>query len=317
MRRLDENATLVERIDLTPALALFRVAPDEPLAPGWFTAGQFCALGLNNDDEPARGPVRRSMSIASAPEDPGPLEFYIRRVANPESANPFTHLLWRKRPGERIFMQRAAAGAFTLAGTCGVDDPRRKVLVAAGTGSAPFVSMVRSAVRRDPAVDLSGFALLHGVSYPDDLGHRAELEALAATHGLRYVPTVSRPQPGDGWAGDTGRVEALFSPERLPGLEARLGLPPGGFEPSRVAVLVCGLRGTIGATITHLCGRGFVPEPRRMREALGAPADARPGLFYEQYDSAPVIDLKDAALVAELRAALARALSTPPAEGRA
>ena len=50
-------------------------------------------LGCNNADKPELGSVRRSMSIASAPEDDGPLEFYIRWVAKPESENPLTHLL--------------------------------------------------------------------------------------------------------------------------------------------------------------------------------------------------------------------------------
>ena len=44
------NATLAERIDLTDALTLYRVMPDERPAPGWFVPGQYCVLGMNNDD---------------------------------------------------------------------------------------------------------------------------------------------------------------------------------------------------------------------------------------------------------------------------
>ena len=43
------NATLTERVDLTDALSLFRITPDERPAPGWFTPGQYCVLGLNNE----------------------------------------------------------------------------------------------------------------------------------------------------------------------------------------------------------------------------------------------------------------------------
>ena len=83
---LEYNATLNERVDITDALTLFRVTPDQPPAQRpWFVPGQYCVLGLNNAEKPELGSVRRSMSIASAPEDDGPTEFYIRWVAKPES----------------------------------------------------------------------------------------------------------------------------------------------------------------------------------------------------------------------------------------
>src|SRR5580698_7828973 len=136
---LEYNATLTERIDLTDALSVFRVTPDKmPEQRPWFTPGQYCVLGMNNEATPALGSVRRSMSIASAPEDDGPIEFYIRWVAKPESENPLTHLLWKRKAGGRVYMRAVAAGVFTVKDTVGVADPRMKVMVAAGTGSAPF-----------------------------------------------------------------------------------------------------------------------------------------------------------------------------------
>jgi ferredoxin--NADP+ reductase len=306
-KALEYNATMVERVDVTDALTLFRVVPDEPLAPGWFVPGQYCVIGLNNEARPDLGSVRRSMSIASAPEDGAPVEFYIRYVAKPESDNPLTHLLWKLKNGDRMYMRTKAVGVFTIKDTAGADDPRFKVMVAAGTGSAPFVSIVRSEVRRDPRADLSKYVLLHGVSYASDLGHRDELLALARTNGLHYHGTISRPKDGDGWSGDTGRVESYFEPARLAELERRLGLPAGGFTPKTAAVLICGLQGTIGMTITHLCERGFVPDHKRMREALGVPEAMANSLFYEQYDTEPVIDIKDPAVVDPLKAALVAA----------
>src|SRR5258707_10752610 len=175
---LEYNATLVERIDVTEALTIFRVEPDQMPARPWFVPGQYCVLGMNNAAKPELGSVRRSMSIASAPEDDGPIEFYIRWVAKPESDNPLTHLLWNIKAGARMYMRAVAAGVFTIKDTVGVDDPRLRVMVAAGTGSAPFVSMVRSELRRDPAADLSKWALLHGASYPADLGYRDELTGM-------------------------------------------------------------------------------------------------------------------------------------------
>ena len=153
---LEYNATMVERVDITDALTLFRVQPDKmPEQKLWFTPGQYCVLGMNNAEKPELGSVRRSMSIASAPEDDGAIEFYIRWVAKPESENPLTHLLWKLKNGDRMYMRAVAAGVFTVKDTVGIDDARHRVMVAAGTGSAPFLSMLRSELRRNPNADLS------------------------------------------------------------------------------------------------------------------------------------------------------------------
>lgn len=308
-KALEYNATLVERVDITDALSIFKIKPDQaPAERPWFVPGQYCVLGANNLARPELGSVRRSMSIASAPEDDGPVEFYVRFVAKPESENPFTHLLWKIRPGDRIYMRPVAAGVFTIKDTVGGDDPRLKVLVAAGTGSAPFVSMVRSELHRDPGADLSRYVLLHGASYPADLGYRDELAAMVARNRLRYWGTVSRPKEASGWTGDTGRVEAFFEGDRLADLEQRCGLPPGDFTPRNVVVYICGLTGTITGTVVPLIDRGFIPDFKRIREALGVPAAAGDSVFYEQYDTEPVINIKDPSVVEPLKARMQAAL---------
>jgi ferredoxin--NADP+ reductase len=307
---LEYNATLLERVDVTDALTLFRVQPDQmPAEKPWFTPGQYCVLGMNNAEKPELGSVRRSMSIASAPEDDGAIEFYVRFVSKPESENPLTHLLWKLKNGDRMYMRAVAAGVFTIKDTIGNDDPRIRVMVAAGTGSAPFVSMVRSELRRDPKADLSKWVLLHGASYPADLGYRDELTRLVTEHGLKYWGTVSRPKEAAGWTGDTGRVEAFFDGARLDDLEQRLGLAPGGFNPKNVVIYICGLTGTITGTIVPLLDRGFVPDFKRIREALGVPPETKDSVFYEQYDTEPVINIKDEAVVAPLKARMQAGLA--------
>jgi ferredoxin--NADP+ reductase len=307
---LEYNATLVERIDLTDALSIFRVKPDQmPAERPWFVPGQYCVLGLNNEVTPELGSVRRSMSIASAPEDEGAIEFYIRWVAKPESDNPFTHLLWKRKAGERMYMRPVAAGVFTIKDTIGLDDPRIRVMVAAGTGSAPFVSMVRSELRRNPNADLSQWVLLHGASYPADLGYRDELQRLTVENKLKYWGSVSRPKEAPDWKGDTGRVEGFFEGARLADLEQRLGLPPGGFTPKNVVIYICGLTGTITGTVVPLLDRAFIPDFKRIREALGVPAEMKDSVFYEQYDTEPVINIKDPAVVEPLKARMQAALA--------
>lgn len=303
-KELVYNATIAEREDLTPALAVFRVRPDEgfPGDGSWFTPGQYLTLGLNNEVKPELGSVRRPMSIASAPERRDLVEFYIRYVDKPESDNPLTHLLWKTKAGDRMFLRTQPVGKFTVEDTMGAGDTRLKMCVAAGTGLAPFLSMVRSKVNQDPSCRLGDWAIIHGASYSKDLGYREELERLARDHGLHYLPTVSRPREEANWTGAVGRAEDFFRAERLDDLEDRLGMARGSFRPDRVGILICGLQGTIGATIERLLPRGFVPDNRKIRRALEIP-DATPAhTFYEAYDTIPPIDLNDAPHVESLKA---------------
>ncbi|MCB1036181.1 MAG: hypothetical protein KDD47_20325 [Acidobacteria bacterium] len=307
---LEYNATLVERIDLTPSLSIFKVLADPEVRPHHesYVAGQYLVLGLNNEERPDLGSVKRPMSIVSAPEETGPLEFYIRYVSHPESDNPLTHLLWKIKAGDRMYCGPRIVGKFTLEDTVGAGDSRLKICVAAGTGLAPFLSYIRSACLKEPHRRLDDFLVLHGASYPADLGYREEMEQLAAEKGLHYFPTVSRPKEAPEWQGDAGRVEDYFLPERLEEVERRMGWSVGSLLPSSAAVFICGLQGTIGKTVTRLLCRGFVPENKKLQRALGAEHLA-PSLFFEQYDTTPVVDLKDEALMADLRRQLQEALA--------
>ena len=241
-----------------------------------FVPGQYVALGLNNTEVPEKGSVRRSMSILSAPEQREIYEFYIRWVKHPESDNPLTHLLWKMKDGDRIFMTRKPVGVFTVKDTVGETDPRWKIYVAAGTGLAPFVSILRSEHLRDPKADMSKTVLLHGASYPADLTYKEELDGYARQHGLHYFRTCSRPKEVPDWSGDTGRVEDYFKPEKLEDLERRLGVSPGGLTPRSCGVLICGLQGTIGETIMRLAPRGFVPTTAASARRSRSPTTCRP-----------------------------------------
>ncbi|MGE3164803.1 MAG: hypothetical protein AB7O52_07850 [Planctomycetota bacterium] len=305
---LEYNAVLARRMDLTPTLSIFQVKPDvEVRGEGpWFVPGQYMVIGLNHDDPELAG-VQRPMSLASAPEERRYAEFYIRFVSQPASTNPFTHLMWPLAEGARMYMRPKPAGKFTLADTVGEEDGRLLVFVSAGTGLAPFVSIVRSFHNRHPQASLARFAILHGASHPADLGYRDELLGLAKSHGLRYIATVSRPQAASTWTGCVGRVEDLFIPERLPAVEEQLGLRSGTLTPANAVVFVCGLQGTIGRTVERLTVRGFVPDNGKIRRALEVDAEKAPSLYFEQYDTEPVIDLADAALLEQLRANLRNA----------
>lgn len=298
---LEYNGTLVERHDLDETLAVFRVRPDEvpPREESWFDPGQYVSLGLNFED--SSGSVQRAYSIASEPEERRWLEFYIRWVAHPDTAHPFTHLLWQLRPGGRLHLGRRCTGRFTLGHSVGQEDRRVKLFVSAGTGIAPFVSIVRSQLRKLPEPSPGRFVVLHGASYVNELGYRSELERAMEQLGGEYVPTVSRPQGNPDWTGETGRVESFLEGEKVLALERRVGLPAGGLVPAAVVVYICGFKGTIAESLKRLFRRGFVPEERRVRRLLAIPDGTPSSVFFEQYDTEPIIDPKDEELIARLR----------------
>jgi benzoate/toluate 1,2-dioxygenase reductase component len=85
----------------------------------------------------------------------------------------FTPLL-AEAPVGAEFQITAATGFFTFKPTS-----RRVVLIATGTGIAPFVAFARAGAR--------GFDLLHGVRTAEDLYYRTELAPAAG----RYIPCIS------------------------------------------------------------------------------------------------------------------------------
>lgn len=294
-RPIRYNATLLERIDLSESLAIFRVRPDKSAkqAP-WFQAGQYVTLGLNNESNEELGPVRRPLSLASCPSQLDCLEFYIRYVQAPASPNPLTHLLWNLSPGDRLFARPAATGDFTIEKTVGQQDPKKRVFIAAGTGLAPFISILRDQQTQHGAQDLRRYRVLHGARFEGDLGYREELEGLVQSHGLQYHPCLSRPEPT--WNGHHGRVESLFNAQHRDQSAQTLGI-----DGSNAIVWICGLMGTIGRCIEGLLPLGFVPAHRRLKEALEIDPDTPASLYYEQYDPDPPFDLSCAKQVQALR----------------
>lgn len=292
---VEYNATVTHIDWMTDALAVFRVVPDE--ASTTFIPGQYAVLGLNH---PEKGAVQRAYSIASAPyEAKEYFDYYIRYVSKPTSDNPLTHLLWKLKEGDRLLQRPKITGHFTCERCMGNDDKRLRVLVAAGTGLAPFRSMVLEHQKHHG--NPGNYAIVHGASYPKDLGYREELEELmnSGPH-KRFIASISRPRESPEWKGATGRAEAHFEPGRIDDLDEMLGLGKGGLNPENCTVMICGLQGTIAQTMMSLFYRGFIPADRKMRKALGVPADMAPSVFFEQYDTEPVIDTRDEELMTEL-----------------
>lgn len=255
----DYNATLVGRIDITPQLAILRVKPDGGVPD--FTPGQYAVLGLRSDaprvpeasmdEEGPASPdkmIKRAYSISSGSVQRDFLEFYVTLVTN----GALTPRLFAMGPGERLFVGPRAKGMFTLES---VPMDANVLLVATGTGLAPYISMLRTYVLEGEGRKM---AVLQGASYSWDLGYRGELEALSRVRAnFAYIPVISRPEGDPDWKGRTGRLPVWLE---NPALAEVCGFP---LSPPDTHVFLCGNPGMIEQAETLLTARGHVVGERQ------------------------------------------------------
>jgi len=208
-----------------------------------FEAGQWVSLQLPTSPEP----LKRSYSIASAPDGTGRFEIAVTRVEGGpgslylHSAPIGTEL---SVTGPQGFFTRPAEGSGPT------------LFVGTGTGVTPLRSILRDALG---AGDARPLWLLLGVRTEADILYRDELDALAARHGnFRVFYTLSRPH--EGWPGRTGWVQTHVR-ELWTELAAKDGGVPHAY--------ICGLHRMVGAVRDLL------------RKDLGV---ARQQLHSERYD---------------------------------
>ncbi len=247
------NAEIIGREDLTSELCVIKVRPDAgQVAP--FKPGQYATLGAlpdaGSEQAKKKGLAKlllRPYSVASSPNDPSHLEFYLALVHD----GLCTPKLWAQRVGDRIFMTPKCKGTFTLDG---VPDGMDLVTVATGTGLAPFLSMLRTFRGTGR---WCRFIALHGTRLCDDLGYRHELQQIAdEDESVHYLPTCSREPETTEWKGFRGRVNHLLHRDAL---KQHTGVE---LDPETCHVLLCGNPAMIDEVETDLTGMGFVPKDR-------------------------------------------------------
>jgi ferredoxin--NADP+ reductase len=249
------NAIVTLRNEIAPGLMILEVAPD-----GWelpdFAPGQYVALGLCGSAprcDLARPETRtaapdklilRAYSIASSPLIRDYLEFYLNLV--PSGA--LTPRLFQLKRGDRIWLSRKISGVFTFED---VPEDSNVVLIATGTGLAPYISMLTThlnfpAQRR--------VALIHGVRHSCDLGHRTTFLAMQHFSGnFTYLPVVSRPQEEPApWKGAVGHVQDLWHSDAI---ERAWGFRPRAAD---THVFLCGNPEMIQSMIAILAREKFV-----------------------------------------------------------
>ena len=254
------NAIVMSRIEVAPGLMILRVVPD-----GWqlpaFEPGQFAVLGLPpeaprcplSDPEEAVPPtgrlIRRAYSIASSSLAQEYLEFYITLV----HSGTLTPRLYALRPGDRVWLGPKITGLFTLQE---VPVDRDVVLVATGTGLAPYMSMLRTELTAGAG---RRFAVLLGARHSWDLGYHAELVTIQRlSPGFCYEATISRPaEEPVPWSGRTGYVTDLWWDSVL---TERWDRRP---SPADTHVFLCGNPAMVDDMLSVLAAEGFREHTRK------------------------------------------------------
>jgi ferredoxin/flavodoxin---NADP+ reductase len=251
------NATVIARRDLSDGLAILRVRPDDAPIPD-FVPGQFIQLGLPCGGGESDAPEKldkRAYSIASPPTDKEAFELLIALVPGGQ----LTPSIWDLRADDSCWIDPRPLGSFTLEH---VPPGKDLVLVATGTGIAPYVSMLRSYALGRPLHRPDRWqrcVLVHGARRASDLAYAEEIRALCAVDpSLAFHPTLSREPELSHWSGLRGRVQSVLSGE--------LGhpLPDTLLHPERCHVFLCGNPSMIEEVRAMLVERGFTPgSPRR------------------------------------------------------
>ncbi len=280
------NALVTQRIDLAQGLAIFRVAPD-----GWtlpdFIPGQFAVLGLPESApraegcdpeeppaQPAAAPhaaapaapsappaapptagqaaklIRRSYSIASSSLAGEYMEFYLMLV----KSGALTPRLFALRPGDRLWLGPKVSGMFTLEP---VPPEANLLLIATGTGLAPYMSMIRTYL--GAANSRRQIAIFHGARHSCELGYQAELETMTRLcPRFSYTPILSRPaeEPAP-WHGRTGHVQDLWHGHVL---DALWGFAP---TPENTHIFLCGSPAMIEDMAALLASEGYLEHTRK------------------------------------------------------
>jgi glycine betaine catabolism B len=174
----------------------------EPLLLFTYKPGQFVNLELEIDGKR----VMRSYSISSSPTRPYHLSLTIKRVLSPVDRPDLPAGLvsnWlhdNLKVGDRVTLKGGSLGNFT----CVPVLPPKLLLISAGSGITPMISMTRWV--QDTLADCD-VVFLHSARTVEDIVFRSELEAIATQMPNFHLAITLTQQPiGRSWMGLTGRV---------------------------------------------------------------------------------------------------------------
>jgi ferredoxin-NADP reductase len=160
---------------------------------GTFLPGSYVTVHVSIDGRP----VQRSYSLSSAPEGNGLVSITVKRVPGGRVSN---HLADTVRPGE-ILELGAPEGQFVLRPQAGPEHPEKLLMISAGSGITPVMSMLRHLVAHGSSAEVT---FLHFARSPRDVIFGQELERIAkGSDNVNVVLCVE--EPDDAWTGLSGR----------------------------------------------------------------------------------------------------------------
>lgn len=152
-----------------------------------FLPGQYISI-LLKDQKP------RSFSLANAPHNDELLELHIRLIAG----GTFTGHVFNEMKERDILRFKGPLGTFFLR----ENSDKPVILVASGTGFAPVKAIIEHALHigfNRPMYFYWGARKLADL-YMLDKAKQWE------SNGIKFIPVLSEPSPGDNWQGRTGLV---------------------------------------------------------------------------------------------------------------
>lgn len=235
-------AAVLEFVEETPQTKSIVLEPR-----GWpgHRAGQHVDVRLTAPDGYE---AQRSYSIASAPED----ERLVLTVQRLEDGEVSPYLLDVLMPGDELELRGPIGGYFVWEQSLGGP----LMLIAGGSGIAPFRSVVRHAVATNSTVPVR---LLYSARSLGEVIYREELMRLADNEQVDVRFTLTREWPED-WRGHRGRIDqellrdVSWPPSEDPLIyicgpsafveAAANALVSGGHEPGRIRTERFGPTGT-------------------------------------------------------------------------
>jgi len=192
-----------------------------------FAPGQWLNMMIPLQQKPEEPLLKRSYSIASAPDGSPRFEIAVTRVKGGPAST------WLHEIAAGVVLPFVGPqGFFTRA----AEDDAPALMVATGTGVTPIRSMVRAAIAAGSRAPLW---ILLGVRHEEDLLYRDELAGLAREHPhVRFEASLSQPR-GD-WRGRRGYVQT-----HVPDLWREL--VSLGLGPAAPHAWICGLERMVGS----------------------------------------------------------------------
>jgi len=146
-------------------------------------------------------------------------------------------------------------GSFTT--ICVADNKRKVVMIGAGSGITPLMSIMKSILREEPQSEVN---LIYANRNQDSVIFRSQLEQLKASYPNNFRMTEILSQPAPGWNGHQGRL----GQEKITTIFEEMGLMD---QIKAKEFFICGPQGMMDATINFLSSQD-IPADRVHKESF-------------------------------------------------